>query len=132
MSSKLDEFKSVFEVKDKKEKASINQAFGCRSPTSKGIGKWDGAFVYMECTHPKESKLIAVFDNNRDFIGDVFNQYQASVEYYKYIDQGWIPMTSDDLKKTANVEITKETNLSVPLRETMEYQFWSLVSTLRT
>lgn len=114
----------ISQEKQEKQYPPVRQAFGCRSPTSMGVGKWDGAFVFADS---ENARVMAIFEDNKDYIGYVNNEYQASSQYYNFIDQGWKPMTVDDLKRTAGLkDITKETNLSVPPRDSFEILFWNL------
>lgn len=78
----------------------ISKYFGCRSPNSKGVGCWDGAFVWVKSSDGKE--VLGVFDNNMDHIGYPTEE-QAKKEYDKYIKKGWKPMSEEDIKLTAGV-----------------------------
>lgn len=90
----------------------IDRVFGCRSPSSKGIGKWNGAFVYCR---DRLRQMIAYFDDNVDYINDepiTFND--AKKEYNSCIKKGWIPMSPEDLEKTSGVTIDEHTKLDIP------------------
>lgn len=97
--------------------------FGCRSPKSKGVGKWDGAFVYCEGSNgyflwifPVTKKVAGMFENGMDFIydGSKGDTYEYSVkEYYKLISEGYIPMTPEDISQTAGLRIDNTTKLTV-------------------
>lgn len=89
---------------------ATTRAFGCRSPKSQGIGRWDGAFVY--CRSGLKG-MSAYFENNMDYIGGCpINQ--AIKEYNKCLIEGWLPMTEQDLSKTAGITIDQYTNISAP------------------
>ena len=91
---------------------SVDRVFGCRSPSSKGIGKWDGAFVYCR---DGLRQVIAYFEDNVDYINDepvTFND--ATKEYNSCIEKGWIPMSPEDLEKTSGVTIEEHTKLDIP------------------
>ena len=91
---------------------SVDRVFGCRSPTSNGMGKWDGAFVY--CREGIKS-VIAYFEDNKDFINDSGVPIKdATKEYNNLISKGWIPMTHEDLMKTSGVTIDEHTNTNIP------------------
>lgn len=90
--------------------------FGCRKPGTE-IGGWDGAFV-------SEFKICdlcnyAIFQDQLDYVGRG-SILKASNTYYYYIDQGWLPMTLEDMQKTAGVMVEKA--CSPPLRYT-EYLY---------
>lgn len=92
-------------------------AFGCRSPNSKGIGLWDGAFVYGQNT--LTHNVGGLFEDGIDFVSssnDSFEKvYNDAVSIYsKKITGGWIPMTSEDMSKTAGIIIDETTNLIPP------------------
>lgn len=74
---------------------------GCRSPDSKGEGHWDGAFVFCIDTFKNEG-TCALFEDGKDFIGSPGLAFHIE-EYNKYVSQGWIDMTINDIEKTSGV-----------------------------
>ncbi len=88
----------------------IFHTFGCRSPTSAGTGKWDGAFLYAETY---SQKTVGVFKDRIDYIGNG-NDFDVVIDTYnKLISEGWQPMSVEDIEKTAGIKISNETNLIV-------------------
>lgn len=81
--------------------------FGLRSPESKGIGQWDAAFVYASdgATH-----TTGLFVDNRDYVGHAGLE-QVLKGYDLLKNAGWQPMSTEDLRQTANVNIDSKTNL---------------------
>ena len=100
--------------------------FGCRDPASRGIGKWDGAFMYggpistleaLEALEASEDVLVyqtpeeydnifqvtVLFQDNKDWIGHPAFE-DARDEYASKIADGWTPMTSEDIFETGGVE----------------------------
>lgn len=86
----------------------IIRAFGCRSPKSKGAGRWDGAFVF--CKHDNGC-IAAVFENRMDYVNNRATYETSIMDYNKYVGDGWIPMTAEDLQATAGLNIDENTNL---------------------
>jgi hypothetical protein len=87
-------------------------AIGCRSPNSKGIGHWDGAFVFCKSDN---IQILALFQNNMDYINTKTSFSDFVKEYNTYISKGWTPMSTDDLTKTAGCRIDKNTQLNIPI-----------------
>lgn len=107
---------------------SVDRIFGCRSPSSKGIGKWDGAFVY--CRDGLQ-QIMAYFEDNVDYINDepiTFND--VTKEYNKCIEQGWIPMTPEDLEKTSGVTIDEHTKLDIPATDDFDIPVMQITDTI--
>ena len=46
---------------------SSHGIFGCRSPQSTGVGKWDGAFIYID-QHRTKPKVAIIYDNNMKYV----------------------------------------------------------------
>ena len=70
------------------------RVLACRDPGSKGLGEWDGALIVVE-------NEVAVYSQNKDFIGH--QPYKEGKKaYLKYIDDGWLPMTREDIRETCN------------------------------
>ena len=88
--------------------------FGLRSPESKGIGKWDAAFVYASdgITH-----TTGLFVDNRDYIGHAGLE-QVLKGYDLLKNAGWQPMSTEDLRQTANVNIDSQTDIEPRRRST--------------
>jgi hypothetical protein len=61
------------------------------------VGSWDGAFVSENRWF---NNVMAVFQDKKDYVGKA-NLMVASWYYYQYIDQGWIPMSIEDINTTA-------------------------------
>lgn len=73
---------------------------GLRKPNTK-IGSWDGAIVICEY----ENKVIcAVFQNNLDYIGTFYSWYEPIIEYNKLLNEGWQPMSNEDIQMTIGIE----------------------------
>lgn len=79
--------------------------FGLRSPESKGIGKWDAAYVYAS---DGETHTTALFVDNKDYIGPAGLE-QVLKGYALLKGAGWRPMSTEDLRQTANVDINSKT-----------------------
>ncbi len=94
--------------------------FGCRIPQT-ALGSWDGAFVYAET---KQVRISAVFQNGMDYVGHPNNLVDELRKYKKFIKQGWIPMTRQDIEKTAGIQIDVNTNRDVP---TWYSQYWQRI-----
>lgn len=77
-------------------------SFGLRSPTSKGLGRWDGAFVSGITT---EGKLFsALFEDNMDFVSDSTLTIETIRKTYDELkNKGWKPMTKEDIRQTAGI-----------------------------
>jgi len=82
-------------------------AFGCRSPTSKGSGYWDGAYIIIK--NKDEMIKAFTFDNSKDAIIEYDNIKDAFKIYKQYLKNKWIKMDTDDIKKTVGIEITANT-----------------------
>lgn len=77
-------------------------SFGLRSPTSKGIGSWDGAFVGG--MSPNGKIFGAFFVDDTDFISDSTLTIDKLKEAYDgLLQKGWHPMTKEYIKKTAGL-----------------------------
>lgn len=95
---------------------SLDLVFGCRSPTSKGIGKWDGAFVY--CRNIFLCQMMVYFEDEVYYISkEPVTLNDAVKEYNTRIKEGWLPMSPKDLEETCGVVIDEYTKLDIPLRE---------------
>ncbi len=81
---------------------NVEYIFGCRNPSSAGIGKWDGAFVVCKSKNDQDI-TAALFENNADFIGHPKTYDEAIAKYEGLIAQGWKPMGIEDLEKTTGV-----------------------------
>ena len=79
--------------------ATVTKCFGCRHPESKGIGCWDGAFIWAKTSDGR--KIGAMFDKT-DFIGHP-SEKEAKKQYEEFIEKGWKPMTREDINKTAGL-----------------------------
>lgn len=89
----------------------VEVAFGCRSYESHGEGYWDGAFVIIKS---KDDVFKAfTFEYKKDTISELDNLELAIDLYNKYINEKWIPMTIDDIKKTTGVEIDNSTLVNI-------------------
>lgn len=92
----------------------VEFAFGCRSPKSKGVGYWDGAFVIIKS---KDDVFKAfAFEYKKDSISEVDNLEESIKLYTNYIKSKWIPMNIDDIKKTTGVEIDINTITSIKIK----------------
>lgn len=80
-------------------------AFGCRAPDSKGLGFWDGAFVYVDTTLASKT---AKFIRGCDYVGDLSFD-TAKTMYDKLLADGWSKMSKEDITKTSGVEICETT-----------------------
>lgn len=107
---------SIYDTKYNYIQYKLNMAaistFGCRSPKSQGVGYWDGAFVYVDIG---TTSICGMFDNHMDYVSD----YDIPIcdvmkQYNELISSGWIPMISEDIEKTAGVQINTKTNLHPP------------------
>lgn len=84
-----------------------NYAFGCRSPKSKGVGLWDGAFVYAQNSI---QNILSIFEDGMDYVSNPNDQfekvYNDAINIFKEkIAEGWVPMTQEDIKKTSGIII---------------------------
>lgn len=84
----------------------IEYIFGCRDPKSE-VNLWGGAFVI--CKSVGGTITAAQFENNMDYIGHPKTYNDAMISYNIFIERGWLPMSKDDLEKTAGVIIDKDT-----------------------
>jgi len=85
-------------------------AFGARYKTSDRYS-WNGAVVFYKI---KGNKTITAtsFQNGRCYTANIRN-YNSIVEQYKlYLRVGYNKMDKDDIEKTANITIDKNTLLS--------------------
>ena len=73
-------------------------AFGCRSPESKGVGYWDGAYVYIQ---QNNITVAVVFQNNVDYISNELNFDEGLKIYNDFLKKEWIPMTNEDITQTS-------------------------------
>lgn len=97
---------------------SVDRVFGCRSPNSKGVGYWDGAFVY--CREGIKTVLV-YFEDGKDFINDgSVTIKDGTRDYNNLISKGWLPMTNEDLMKTSGVRIDEHTNTNIPTEDEEE------------
>ena len=85
----------------------------CRDPRSKGLGEWDGALIIVENT-------TIMFIENKDFIGHPSYE-EAKETYLEYIEQGWIPMTREDIKETCNFEFSPDDEQTFPRKPPLHY-----------
>jgi len=74
--------------------------FGCRSPYSKGIGYWDGAFIYIQ---QRGQSIAIVFENNMDFISNNMSFDDALKLYSDFLKKEWIPMSNQDITNTSGI-----------------------------
>jgi hypothetical protein len=76
---------------------------GCRSPTSKGFGYWDEAFIIV--IHPETPIVVTsvLFSNgiNQLYSSELKVSIQKHAELLK---SGWKPMCIEDLKATSGIE----------------------------
>lgn len=76
---------------------------GCRSPNSKGIGYWDGAFIFATKKYISEMVFGAFYINERDFIAHAPTK-ETIRNYNKLIEDGWIDMSLEDIQLTAGID----------------------------
>jgi hypothetical protein len=95
---------------------SVTHVFGCRSPKSKGAGRWDGAFVYARGGEG-ETAVGALFELGVDYVGYPTLE-EAVVDYDGYVAMGWTPMGPDDLTKTTGVTVGPDTILVPKIKAT--------------
>jgi hypothetical protein len=107
----------------------INQVFGCRSPTSEGEGKLDGAFIFCDFYNKDKYDKTSIIFNEYNYTKSHDTVDEALVDYNKLISQGWVPMTLDDIKKTSDIqhgEITNDTIIGPNKGVKKEYQMSNL------
>lgn len=82
-------------------KPELEYVLGCRRPGSEGC---DGVFVVAK---EAASKFItsAIFEGGADYIGHPETDDEARGKYDSFVDEGWIPMTPDDIKACAGVDV---------------------------
>jgi hypothetical protein len=89
-------------------KPELEYVLGCRRPGSEGC---DGVFVVAKET---ESKFItsAVFEGGTDYIGHPDTDEAARKTYDGFVDDGWVPMTPEDIRACAGVEVPPLTHVA--------------------
>lgn len=92
----------------------IEYAFGCRDPKSQ-VNTWSGAFVICK-TVDSNNITAAHFENNMDYIGHPKRYNDAIISYNMFIKRGWLPMSKEDLEKTAGITIDRDTKIH-PLKQ---------------
>lgn len=68
-----------------------------RKPGTQG---WNGAFVAVRTNG---GTTVAVFENNRDFIGNNVTDAELSEMVEGFQSEGWLPMDREDVRLTAGV-----------------------------
>lgn len=94
-------------------KLPLEIVFGCRNPLSKGIGRWDGAYIVLKGKgeYLKEYTFINYTDTHKES----YDIIDSTKLYYEYIKKKWIPMTITDIIETANININKDT-ITTPIK----------------
>ena len=82
--------------------AKTEYVFGCRHPKSDGI--WNDAFIVAKSVD-SSTITAAMFQNGMDFIGHPEDFSVALKQYEQLISENWIPMDTNDVKKTSGVSI---------------------------
>ena len=90
------------------EHEKVEFVFGCRHPES-NIGSWDRAMDVGKYV-AQAGITLALFENGADLIGHLRSFKEARDEYTKFLKQGWIPMTHEDIKKTAGITVDTDQN----------------------
>lgn len=117
--SRYDEFMKVYMTKSteflmedmaKRKEIPADHVFGCRDPSTT-LGSWSKAYVFCE---QGTSRVGAVFDDGKDYIGHPTLE-EAGRQYLKFLKDGWVPMTTEDITKTSGITVGDETDFSVPV-----------------
>lgn len=96
--------KDLVENNNDQDHGPIIETFGCRDPTTT-MGSRDGAFVYAKT---RTMQKAATFQNDMEFTHSTdMNQVQKT--YISFIKLGYLPMTKEDLQKTAGLYIDQDT-----------------------
>ena len=84
------------------ENQNLSNVFGCRDPMSKGLGHWDGAYIYFQ-TKNSDSNFSFFFIDHNFYFDSETDAEMAAIQYTIHVRQGWRPMTLDDIKKTTGI-----------------------------
>ena len=82
----------------------VIQAFGCRDPSTK-MGSRDGAFVFAAT---RTQQKAATFQNDMEFAHST-DMRQVQKTYISFTNLGYLPMTKEDLQKTAGLYLDQDT-----------------------
>lgn len=101
----------------------IDYVFGCRDPKT-DPQTWNGAFVIVKTVGDSDI-TTALFQNGMDYIGHTRYYDKVMTCYNWHIKDGWLPMSKDDLEKTAGIIIDNNTRIG-PIKQ-INPRKWTLI-----
>ena len=114
---RYEEFETVYMKKStgflmedmaKRREIPADRAFGCRDPST-ALGSWSKAYVFCQ---QGDTRVGAVFDGGKDYVGHPTLE-EAGEQYAKFIEDGWVPMTTEDVIKTSGITMGDDTDMTV-------------------
>ena len=94
----------------KRRDIPADRAFGCRDPST-ALGSWSKAYVFCR---QGDTRVGAVFDGGKDYVGHPTLE-EAGEQYAKFLADGWVPMTTEDVIKTSGITVGDDTDMTVPV-----------------
>ena len=92
----------------KRREIPADRAFGCRDPSTT-LGSWSKAYVFCQ---QGDTRVGAVFDGGKDYVGHPTLE-EAGEQYAKFLEDGWVPMTTEDIIKTSGITVGDDTDMTV-------------------
>jgi hypothetical protein len=96
---------------------------GCRSPLSRGVGKWDGAYVFYQQSSASPIQQLYFYDEYCVKESTILTMTNID----ELIEDGWIPMTSEDITLTSGLSVSSSHMLILPIKNRASRPRWRFI-----